>query len=48
MKALHFDRISYWEVIAEEAESVAARGDTRKLYQLLKYGSYRSTKAGEG
>ncbi len=48
VKALHFDRISYWKVIAEETESVAARGDTRKLYPLLKYGSYRPTKPGEG
>ncbi len=35
-RALRRDRNTYWKVIAEETESLAACGDTRKLIQMLK------------
>ncbi len=47
MKALHRDRNSYWKAIAEETERVAACGDTRELYQMLKSVSRRSAGVGE-
>ncbi len=47
MRALRRNRNAYCKAITEEAERVAACGDTRKVYQMLKGVSPRPAGVGE-
>ncbi len=46
-RALRRDRNAYWQAIVVEIERVAACGDTRKLYKMLKSISRRPAGVGE-
>ncbi len=46
-RALRRDRNTYWKANAEETDSLAAYGNTRKLYQMPKSVSRRPAGVGE-
>ncbi len=46
-RALRRDRNAYWKAIAEQTGRAAARGDTRKVFQMLKSVSHRPARVGE-